>query len=74
MSKLLVVLFRLYLVQYDLNPEKLLPADMNVDSSKAAAAAKKLKSYYFGWIPVSLSNMELMRVVIVFYILLLLLK
>ncbi|KAH0819979.1 hypothetical protein GEV33_002811 [Tenebrio molitor] len=55
------LLFRLYLVQYDLNPVKLLPIDMNVDSSVASAAAKKLKSYYFGWIPVSMSNMELMR-------------
>jgi hypothetical protein len=57
------LLFRLYLVQYDLNPVKLLPIDMNVDSSVASAAAKKLKSYYFGWIPVSMSNMELMRVI-----------
>ncbi|RZC33900.1 uncharacterized protein BDFB_011530, partial [Asbolus verrucosus] len=54
-------LFRLYLVQFDLYPEKLLPIDLNVDPSRASEAAKKLKNYYFGWIPVSLSNMELMR-------------
>lgn len=56
-----LVLFRLYLVKYDLDNKQLLP-DFNVDSGKASAAAKELKSQYFGWLPVSLSNMELMRV------------
>lgn len=59
---LISVLFRLYLVKFDLNPELLLPIDFNVATNKRSVAAREIKNYYFKWFPVSLSTMQLMRV------------
>nr|WCC58167.1 carboxylesterase [Pharsalia antennata] len=52
---------RAYLLTFDLNPERLIPVDMNVDPADRPTVARKIKAHYFGLRPVSLSDKNLIQ-------------